>query len=100
MNSDLKILNWAALFEGTSLIVLLAVAMPLKYFAGISLAVKIAGSAHGLLFLIFLGLLMFAAAKRQVSFVEFIVGFIASLIPSGSFFWSEFMLKANHAEKE
>ena len=35
------------LIEGISFLLLLFVAMPLKYFAGFSTAVKITGMAHG-----------------------------------------------------
>jgi integral membrane protein len=39
--------------EGSSLLLLLFVAMPLKYVFGLPLAVRLAGSLHGLLFLWF-----------------------------------------------
>lgn len=44
-------LRWAARIEGVSLLLLLAVAMPLKYAAGLPSAVTLAGSVHGLSFL-------------------------------------------------
>ncbi|HUP40604.1 MAG TPA: DUF3817 domain-containing protein [Vicinamibacterales bacterium] len=40
----------AALFEGWSYLVLLFIAMPLKYAAGMPLAVRIVGSVHGFLY--------------------------------------------------
>ena len=45
-------LRTIGLIEGVSFLVLLFVAMPLKYFAGMPLPVKIAGWIHGLLFII------------------------------------------------
>jgi len=40
MKPNFTILRWSALFEGSSLLLLLFVAMPLKYYAQIHLAVK------------------------------------------------------------
>nr|MBJ6878079.1 DUF3817 domain-containing protein [Vibrio cholerae] len=42
------------LIEGISFLLLLFVAMPLKYFAGFATAVKITGMAHGVLFILFI----------------------------------------------
>ena len=47
--------------EGMSLLVLLFIAMPLKYWAHHPLAVTIAGSIHGGLFIIYLAVLAYAA---------------------------------------
>ena len=83
--TDFTILRWAALFEGTSLLLLLFVAMPLKYYAGIPEAVQIIGPIHGFLFLAFIALLFLHAAKRELGLVKTLVGFFASLIPFGTF---------------
>lgn len=85
MKPDFTILRWAALFEGSSLILLLFVAVPLKYYAAIPLAVKIIGPIHGVLFLAFLVLLFTHAAKRELNLVKTISGFFASFIPFGTF---------------
>ena len=85
MKPDFKIIRWAALFEGSSLLLLLFVAMPLKYYAEIPEAVKIVGPIHGVLFLSFVVLLFLHAAKRELSLVETLAGFVASLIPFGTF---------------
>jgi integral membrane protein len=47
----LRSLHRVSLLEGISLLLLLGVAMPLKYAFGMPLAVRIAGLTHGLLFL-------------------------------------------------
>jgi len=93
MKPDFTILRWAALFEGSSLILLLFVAMPLKYYAEIPMAVKIIGPIHGVLFLAFLVLLFSHAAKRELNFVKTITGFFASFIPFGTFIFKAKMLK-------
>ncbi len=93
MKADFKILRWVALFEGTSLLLLLFVAVPLKYYAEMPEAVKIVGPIHGILFLTFLVLLFSHAAKRDLSLGKTITGLFASFIPFGTFF---FKAKALH----
>lgn len=90
---DFKILRWAALFEGSSLLLLLGVAMPLKYYMGIPEAVKIIGPLHGILFLTFLVLLFSHTIKGELSFGKTITGFFASFIPFGTFIFKAKALK-------
>lgn len=72
--------------EGISFLVLLGIAMPLKYFAGIPLAVKLAGWAHGVLFVLLV--LALAQATRRarwpITFAALI--FLLALLPFGPFF--------------
>jgi len=72
--------------EGISYLVLLFIAMPLKYMMGMAIATKIVGMTHGILFIIFLILLMQAAQKHNFSSKDSIIFFVASLIPFGTFF--------------
>lgn len=85
MKPDFTILRRAALFEGSSLLLLLFVAMPLKYYAEIPLAVKIVGPLHGVLFLTFIVLLFSHASKRDLNLAKTLTGFLASFIPFGTF---------------
>jgi integral membrane protein len=55
--SSLRRLRAVALLEGVSYLLLLFVAMPLKYFWEMPLAVRIVGSLHGMLFIVFLAAL-------------------------------------------
>lgn len=70
-----------ALAEAISYLLLLFIAMPLKYVWSMPLAVKITGSIHGLLFVIFCITLARAwqAAKWPLSRVVML--FVASLLP-------------------
>ena len=72
--------------EGISYLLLLFIAMPLKYMLGIAEATKIVGMVHGLLFIVFLIILMQAAQKHNFSLKDSAVFFIASLLPFGTFF--------------
>ncbi len=51
MKDNFTVLRWTALFEGTSLSLLLFVAMHIKYSADISETVRIIGPIHGVWFL-------------------------------------------------
>jgi integral membrane protein len=61
----LRQLRIAALCEGISLAVLVFVAMPLKHLAGLPLAVRVVGLAHGLLFLVFCSALYRVVLERR-----------------------------------
>ena len=95
MKPDFSILRWAALFEGSSLILLLFVAMPLKYYFGIPEAVKFIGPLHGILFLSFIVLLFSHATKNELSLLKTLAGFVASFIPFGTFVFKAKVLKVS-----
>jgi integral membrane protein len=84
---ELQQLRLVALLEGLSFVVLLFVAMPLKYLWGIPLAVRIVGALHGALFLIFLVTLIRAALERDWPVSRSVTAFVASLLPFGPFFF-------------
>jgi len=62
----MKLLQRVAEVEGVSLLLLLFVAMPLKYAAGIPLAVRIAGSLHGILFLVLISIAFRVWLEKEV----------------------------------
>lgn len=70
--------------EGVSFLVLLGVAMPLKYLAGLPLAVTVVGWAHGVLFVLFLAALGLAHRAGLPLRLSILV-FVASLLPFGPF---------------
>ncbi len=72
--------------EGYSYLLLLFVAMPLKYIAGYAIATKIFGMIHGLLFMLFCYQLYAIWQKSFISKREAIYYFILSLVPFGSFY--------------
>jgi integral membrane protein len=74
-----------ALVEGVSYLVLLGVAMPLKYFAGLPEAVKAVGWAHGVLFVLFLISLAEVAFKRRWRLTRIVAAFVSALVPFGTF---------------
>ena len=88
MTSTVKTFSAVAMMEGISYIVLLGIAMPLKYFLDWPLAVKYVGWAHGILFMAYLALLFACWIKYQWSFKRVVFYFVASLLPFVPF-WVE-----------
>lgn len=78
-------LRVVAFLEGVSFVLLLFVAMPLKYYAGLPLAVRIVGSLHGLLFVVFCWALLRAAVACEWPLRRSLLAFVASLLPFGTF---------------
>lgn len=73
------------LIEGVSFLLLMGVAMPLKYLAGQPLAVKYVGWAHGLLFVLLCLAILQAWLGGALSFRRSVLAFLASLFPFGPF---------------
>ncbi len=78
-------LRWVGLVEGTSFLLLLGVAMPLKYALGLPLAVTVAGWIHGVLFVAYLLVLFNVWGDRQWSLTRLATGFVAAVVPLGPF---------------
>jgi integral membrane protein len=78
-------LRAVGMVEAVSFLLLLGVAMPLKYFAGMPLAVKIAGWIHGLLFIAFGVCLLVAQGERRWPMRWTALVFVAALLPFGPF---------------
>lgn len=73
------------ILEGISYLILLFIAMPLKYLADMPLPVKYTGWAHGVLFVLFGIALLQVWYVRRWSFLKVVGAFIASLLPFGTF---------------
>lgn len=84
--TTLSLFRKVAVAEGISYLLLLFVAMPLKYWAGLPLAVKYTGWAHGLLFVMYAACLVFAWMEYKWSFGKAVLIFFASLLPFAPFF--------------
>lgn len=82
----LSIFSAVAIAEGISYLLLLFIAMPLKYFADMPLAVKYTGWAHGVLFVLYIGVFLLAWRKAKWKFgVATVIGG-AALLPFAPFY--------------
>ncbi|MDA7816564.1 DUF3817 domain-containing protein [Sulfurimonas sp.] len=86
MNNMVKNLGIINTTEGYSYLVLLFIAMPMKYMFEYPSAVKIAGMAHGVLFVLLCILITTSWIKIKWSWKESLLFFVASLIPFGTFY--------------
>jgi integral membrane protein len=71
--------------EGVSYLLLLFVAMPLKYLAGLPMAVRVVGMAHGILFLLFFAAVVHVAMSRRWPVRRTLWAFASAVIPFGTF---------------
>ena len=72
--------------EGYSYLILLFIAMPLKYAAGFPIAVRIAGSLHGILFIAFVYYILKMLQANRLDLKKAVFAFILSLLPFGTFY--------------
>ena len=73
------------MLEGISFLLLMGIAMPLKYMAGMPEAVRYTGWAHGVLFIAYCGVIFLAWTEGSLSFRKALLAFVASLLPFGPF---------------
>lgn len=78
-------LRAVAFLEGCSYVLLLGVAMPLKYLADVPVAVTIVGAVHGALFVALALLTLGAMQSRGKTFGFGVRMAVASLIPFATF---------------
>lgn len=71
--------------DGVSLLVLLGIAMPLKYAAGMPLAVTIVGTAHGYIFVSYLLSILYAQIRVQWQIWWSLVAVLSGFIPFANF---------------
>ena len=92
----LRIVGFA---EGTSLLVLMFIAMPLKYFAGKPEVVKITGWIHGFLFILFMLMFLNVFLQKKWPFKKLVFAFLAAFLPFGTFvFDAQLKKEQNFAE--
>lgn len=89
--SPIRAFRIIALAEGTSFLILLCIAMPMKYMMGMPMAVRVAGSIHGLLFLLYVARLVTLRATYQWDNWFCLQAFIASILPFGTFLFDKYL---------
>jgi len=80
-----------ALAEGTSFLILLFIAMPMKYMMGMPLAVRVVGSIHGILFLLYVARLATLRSTYQWDNRFSLQAFAASILPFGTFLFDKYL---------
>jgi integral membrane protein len=80
-----QIFRKIAKYEGISYLLLLFIAMPMKYVYDLPLAVTFVGSIHGLLFILFMIWMYMVYDAYNTNFRWIVKAFLASIIPFGTF---------------
>jgi integral membrane protein len=84
MGSTIGRLRLVGLLEGLSFLVLLGIAMPLKYLLAMPLPVRVVGLVHGVLFIAFVLLVFEAMGSLRWSAKQVGWALLASLLPFGT----------------
>ncbi len=72
------------LLEGLSYVLLLCIAVPLKYLGGMDIGVRMLGLPHGLLFIAFIGYSFHYYEKQEWKASVLVHAILASLLPFGT----------------
>jgi integral membrane protein len=86
MKNTLLLLRIFAFFEGISFLLLLGIAMPMKYLYNDPSLVKSVGMAHGILFVLYVIFLLLVHFQYKWKLLITIKAFIASFVPFGTFY--------------
>jgi integral membrane protein len=93
MNNKLNWLRKAGIAEGISFLILMGIAMPLKYIFKQPMAVTVVGWMHGVLFVAFLLFAWEYKTDKVKPMKWFAIAFIAALLPAGTFFFDKKLKK-------
>jgi integral membrane protein len=99
MRNPVSRMRVIGLAEGASYLLLLFVAMPLKYLAGFPLAVQIMGSLHGALFILFVLSVIEVTIRRPWWSPKFwLFAAMAALLPFGTFVFDAWVKRVNETK--
>ena len=91
---NIKSLRVVGFLEGISFLLLIFIAMPLKYIWDNPILVKYVGMGHGVLFIAFLVVLFVVCEKQKWSLKMFLLGLIAFILPFGPFVFDHKLKKS------
>ena len=83
---NLRWLRWASLTEGTTLVLLVCIAVPLKRLMGLPELVPVLGPLHGAAFLFYVAMVAHTNAKGLLTSRESFGLMLVAFIPFGAFF--------------
>ena len=93
-------LRISALLEGVSFIVLLVIAMPLKYYADMPQMVTYVGGAHGFLFIWYVIAVMVGREAYKFTLWQTAIALLGSLVPLGTFYADNKIFKKIEPKRE
>ena len=86
LQHQIKIFKIISILEGLSFLILLLIAMPLKYIYHMDIYVRVVGMVHGVLFITYIlgALLLFKQLNWKLKTLSIII--LCSVIPLGPFY--------------
>lgn len=86
LENQIKVFKWISILEGISFLVLLLIAMPLKYIWEAPEMVQVVGMAHGILFVLYIlgALVLYKSAGWNIK--TLLVVCVSSVLPLGPFY--------------
>ncbi|WP_461303244.1 DUF3817 domain-containing protein [Aureisphaera sp.] len=86
MDKSIKTFKIISVLEALSFLILLVIAMPLKYVWDRPEMVQVVGMAHGILFMLYIVGAYYMKEKLQWSWSVFLVVLFCSVLPFGPFY--------------
>ena len=86
------------MIEGVSTLVLFGIAMPMKYAAGVPIAVSIIGSIHGFLFIVLASMFILGTRKVPIPRRIAAIGVVAAIVPFGPFMVDTMLARVGDAK--
>lgn len=80
-----SLFKWAAVLEGTTLLALVCVAVPLKHLAGVPAPVSWIGPVHGVAFMVYIALACNVASAQDWPRKRLLLTLLATLVPFGGY---------------
>jgi integral membrane protein len=85
LNISVQQLKIVAVLEGVSFLVLLGIAMPLKYIFGLPATTQVVGMAHGILFIAYVLMVVFIRKQLNWNLKTTALALTAAVLPFGPF---------------
>lgn len=96
-NSSIGFFRLVAFLEGISLLILVFIAMPIKYVLGNPSVVKTVGQTHGILFILFVFFAIKLSAELEWRFKTTTWKvLVSSFVPFGTFYIDKTILRKIH----
>ncbi|WP_128895895.1 DUF3817 domain-containing protein [Longirhabdus pacifica] len=100
LKSPVEQVRLSGFIEGMSFIILLFIAMPLKYIWDIPEAVSVVGSMHGVLFVIYMLAIALAFFTSKLSFRWSFGAVLVAFIPFGYFIYDAKLKQSRYWNKK
>jgi len=86
MDKSIKGFRWISTMEAISFLLLLGIAMPLKYIWDLPQMDQVVGMAHGVLFVLYIGAAIYMKEKLNWSLGVLAIVVFCSVLPFGPFY--------------